>query len=92
MLLSTLSLSDLIKIPKAVTKYYSYFTPRTPNRSEVGIVFCNIAVVLEFGDGWLLDSLVVEGRDISVVTEIRRAESDRIMQLYFMAIPTLLFI
>ena len=22
-----------------ITKYYSYFTPRTPNRSEVGIVF-----------------------------------------------------
>ena len=42
-----------------------------PNRSEVGIVFCNIAVVLEFGDGWLLDSLViVEGGfklDIGVV-------------------------
>ena len=31
----------------------------TSNRSEAGIVFCNIAVVLEFGDGWLLDSLVV---------------------------------
>ena len=31
----------------------NFFCPR----SEIGIVFCNIAVVLEFGDGWLLDSL-----------------------------------
>ena len=48
-------------------------------------------MVLEFGDGWLPDSL--EGGvkygfklDIGVVTEIRRAESDR------NSIPTLLFI